>query len=319
VNYLFDPTSPAGEFAHSRYLTATSPKATGPFTIRNDNVSTLHWPPGDYSVWPDEAAGDGTAYIIYTSISTHQMTVERLTDDWLGSTMNSSGVFGDKGVEAPVLFRRAANYYALFDKECCYCPQGSGAVVYTAPHPLGPWTRHQQIGRYPPPPPPPPCPAIKNGHECKLVNCSWVNQGKPPVGHCETPLHPALGASVPKAQQRYVFWYPPVVAAAAGLGTRLAGLSGAPTLVWAGNRWQSAPDRLKDHDFNTWLPLPFGDPTNRTAPALPLQMHWVDSFTLGAAGAALNTTARVESVLGAKTRGGYNLVANETFRERVDD
>ena len=25
VNYLFDPTSPAGEFAHSRYLTATSP------------------------------------------------------------------------------------------------------------------------------------------------------------------------------------------------------------------------------------------------------------------------------------------------------
>jgi hypothetical protein len=135
----------------------------------------------------------------------------------------------------------------------------------------------------------------------------------------ETPLHPALGASVPQAQQRYVFWYPPVVAVAAGLGARLGSRSGAPTLVWAGNRWQSAPDRLKDHDFNTWLPLQFGDPTNRTAPALPLQMHWVDSFTLGAAGAALNTTARVESVLGAKTRGSYNLVANETFRERVDD
>eukprot|EP01052_Picozoa_sp_SAG31_P021543 SAG31_NODE_1672_length_7564_cov_10.193704_5_plen_136_part_00 len=126
--------------------------------IRNDNVSTLHWPPGDYSVWPDEA---GVAYIIYTSISTHQMTVERLTgdwlaritsilfptgpdtccsrrfvvdgdgcvDDWLGSTMNSSGVFGDKGVEAPVMFRRGSTYYAFFDKECCYCPQGSGVVV----------------------------------------------------------------------------------------------------------------------------------------------------------------------------------------------
>ena len=84
VNYLFDPTGPAGEFAHSRYLTATSPVAAGPFTIRNANVSTLHWPPGDYSIWPDE---DGSAYIIYTSISTHQMNVEKLTADWLKFTL----------------------------------------------------------------------------------------------------------------------------------------------------------------------------------------------------------------------------------------
>lgn len=315
VNYLFNPTSPAGEFAHSRYLTATSSvrapvithvyivsssvraaqtcicrciayaskvcfycclwgqSAAGPFKVSNDNVSTLHWPPGDYSVWPDKTAGDSSAYIIYTSISTHQMTVERLTDDWLGSTMSSSGVFGDKGVEAPVLFRRGLAYYALFDKECCYCPQGSGVVAYTAQHPLGPWTRHKQIGRYPSPPAPPPCPPIKDAHQCKQVNCSWVNRGTPPVGHCENPPHPALGASVSQAQQRYVFWYPP-------MPTKQRATAGiAQTLVWAGNRWQSAPDRLKDHDFNTWLPLRFGA-NSPTAPPLPLQMQWLDNFTL---------------------------------------
>eukprot|EP01052_Picozoa_sp_SAG31_P021542 SAG31_NODE_1672_length_7564_cov_10.193704_4_plen_174_part_00 len=158
---------------------------------------------------------------------------------------------------------------------CTTCARDCSHVADTAPHPLGPWTRHRQIGRYPSPPPPPPCNAIKDGHECKEVNCSWINRGQPPVGHCETPAHPALGGSIPQAQQRYVFWWPPNVSTTTGRTAEAI-----PTLVWVGNRWQSAPDRLKDHDFSTWLPLHFVDGPNSTTPALPTQMHWMDNFTL---------------------------------------
>ena len=43
-------------------------------------------------------------------------------------------------VEAPSLFERNGIYYALFSWCCCFCKQGSGIIVHTAPHPLGPWT-----------------------------------------------------------------------------------------------------------------------------------------------------------------------------------
>ena len=43
-------------------------------------------------------------------------------------------------VEAPAMFERQGTYYALFGHCCCFCYQGSGAFVWTAPHPLGPWT-----------------------------------------------------------------------------------------------------------------------------------------------------------------------------------
>ena len=50
------------------------------------------------------------------------------------------------------------------------------------------------------------------------------------------------------AQQRSVLWHE-------------------DTLVWQGQRWQSAPDRVKDHDFATWLPLEFddGEPPRRAS------------------------------------------------------
>jgi len=79
--------------------------------------------------------------------------------------------------------------------------------------------------------------------------------------------HP--GQSIPQAQQRYVFWYPPLT----------SGDRSDATLVWVGNRWQSAPDRLKDHDFETWLPIDF-TAANASEPALPQTMQWMDNFTL---------------------------------------
>ena len=38
-----------------------------------------------------------------------------------------------------MLFERGGWYYLLFGTVCCFCEEGSGAEVWAAPHPLGPW------------------------------------------------------------------------------------------------------------------------------------------------------------------------------------
>ena len=87
----------------------------------------------------------------------------------------------------------------------------------------------------------------------------WVQHGQ--VGR------DARGASVTKAQQNFVVPVP--------------GPGGEATFLWTGDRWGSAPDGVKDHDFQTWLPLEFEpQPGNASAPDLIKQMVWRDSFTL---------------------------------------
>ena len=215
VNYLYQPETYG--FSRSQYLTATSASARGPFAVKRTNATVGQLPGGDFDLF---VSGDD-AYLIYTSHLTtpppnHLMSVERLTPDWLDSTRVTSGFFGASFVESPVMFERKGTFYALFDHCCCFCGGGSGAVVHTAPHPLGPWTNGSQIGAY------------------------------------------DNGSSVPMAQQRSVLWHE-------------------DTLVWQGQRWQSAPDRVKDHDFATWLPLEFDD----GEPPRLKNMTWRSSWTLG--------------------------------------
>jgi hypothetical protein len=150
VNYLYDPAK--YKFARSQYLTATSRTLAGPFVTQNTNVSVLQLPGGDFDIFTEGA----DAFLIYTShltepagVKNHRISVEKLSDDWLDSARLSSGYFGHDFVEAPVMFKRAGTYYALFDHCCCFCGEGSGAIVHTATHPLGPWTTHNQIGAYP--------------------------------------------------------------------------------------------------------------------------------------------------------------------------
>jgi len=93
----------------------------------------------------------------------------------------------------------------------------------------------------------------------------------------------ANGTSISRAQMNFVI---PVV-----------GSAGQVTYVWTGDRWQSAPDRLKDHDFQTWLPLEWSDEDANTidheiaplAPPVPMikQMVWRDSFELDVAPSAV--------------------------------
>jgi len=52
--------------------------------------------------------------------------------------------------------------------------------------------------------------------------------------------------------------------------------SGETAFMWQGDRWQSAPDKLKSHDFTFWAPLQFDDNNGSTIE----KIQWVDSFSL---------------------------------------
>lgn len=133
-------------FWESRYGVAVSPGPAGPFEIVTESARIGHAQPGDLNLFVDD---DGAGYLIYTSIAEkHGMSVERLAPDLLSSTLESSGVIS-RGDEAPALFRRDGVYYALFDSTCCFCPNGSGVKVYTAPAPLGLWTLQGNVNRRP--------------------------------------------------------------------------------------------------------------------------------------------------------------------------
>jgi hypothetical protein len=125
---------------------ATSDSPTGPFVVVNPDVqlSQASNRPGDGSLFVDR---DQKAYFIYTVIGLgHAVIVEKLSDDYLSSTGETSAELA-KGCEAPALFRNSDTYYALFDSSCCFCARGSGARVYKASAPLGPYTLVGNINR----------------------------------------------------------------------------------------------------------------------------------------------------------------------------
>ena len=154
---------------------ATSDSPVGPFQIANPNVqlSQSRYHPGDGSLFVDE---NGTGYFIYTVIDRgHTIRVEKLTSDYLGSTGEVSVALAD-GCEGPVLFQHKKIYYALFDWCCCFCPQGSGARVFTAASPLGPFTERPNINR---------APVVGNGNPGNptvAAQQTWVAQIPTPDG-----------------------------------------------------------------------------------------------------------------------------------------
>jgi hypothetical protein len=114
---------------NGQYGVATSDTPQGPFVIQNDNVKVANGKPGDLNLLVDD---DGSAYLIYTSIADkHSISIEKPASDYLSSTLQNRG-FLASGCEAPALFKRQKRYYALFDKCCCFCSEGSGAQVWVA-------------------------------------------------------------------------------------------------------------------------------------------------------------------------------------------
>ena len=143
------------------YAAYTAPSPQGPFTRMREKVnvtiqnSTENC--GDFHLFVDPA--DNTPYVI-GGCGFH-MWIERLNPNMLDSAGDTSPtgryLFSEYFIEAPKLFFNAQTrlYYAIFGHCCCYCFQGSGAIVHVAPHPLGPWTSLGDAACIPTPPSPP--------------------------------------------------------------------------------------------------------------------------------------------------------------------
>ena len=128
---------------------AESDSPTGPFEVVSTDVRVKHSDlgVGDFNLFVDDADG-GAGYLMYNTIEGHRLSVERLSDDYLTSTLDNGGFIADH-CEAGSVFARDGTYYLLTDYTCCFCTQGSGARVYTSDSPLGPFALRQNINRVP--------------------------------------------------------------------------------------------------------------------------------------------------------------------------
>ena len=140
--YNWYPTLWDGHFG-----VAVSDTPEGPFTIVSDDVkvSNSELGVGDFGLFVDD---NGAAYISYNTIDGHRVSVEKLSPDYLGSTMENGGYIAQY-CEAGSMFKRNDIYYLLTDYTCCFCNQGAGARVYMADDPLGEWTLTNNINRRP--------------------------------------------------------------------------------------------------------------------------------------------------------------------------
>jgi beta-xylosidase len=212
--------------------------------------------PGDGSLFVDD---DGTAYYIYTDIDKgYALRVEQLTPDFLDSTSKSSNIMAE-GMEAPVLFRRRDIYYALCGPLCPDCPKGNEMQVFTSPSPLGPFSTKLALN-------------INRRAEDGTTNVSLPNgmftnrpgnafPTEPVSGRWYTADSAANDPNIP-VQETWVTKLP-------------AGEDSAYILI--ADRWGSAPDNVKAHDFQYWSPLQFTE----DGQILPLKqvVKWNITFT----------------------------------------
>lgn len=131
---------------NGQFGVATSKSPSGPFLIKNDNVKMFRSDVGlgDFGLFVDE---DGACYLSYNTIQDHQVSVERLTEDYMASTLENGGIIAEH-MEAGTQFKHNKKYYLLTDHTCCFCNYGSGARVYVSDNPQSGYTLTTNINRY---------------------------------------------------------------------------------------------------------------------------------------------------------------------------
>eukprot|EP00658_Telonema_sp_P-2_P081202 TRINITY_DN8267_c0_g1_i1.p1 TRINITY_DN8267_c0_g1~~TRINITY_DN8267_c0_g1_i1.p1 ORF type:complete len:224 (+),score=16.93 TRINITY_DN8267_c0_g1_i1:386-1057(+) len=114
-------------------------QSQGPFSMVTPRAAVRHRGGGDFTIFVDR---NNQGYIAYDAWSnSHKISIEKLTPDLLDSTGNGTSDLSPSNNEAPMVFERAGWYYLLWGPTCCFCHQGSGAVVSVSKAgPLGPWT-----------------------------------------------------------------------------------------------------------------------------------------------------------------------------------
>ena len=186
INYM-DPI-PRGDDYLGHYLTAEANDPAGPYQVRDPDVRMTE-KQGIYCDFDIHLVSD-TAYMVYTVWKSHgkpvqntHIKVEQLSADFLGSSGKTSAIFlpfphqlhPGGADEAPAMFQRKGIYYVLFGHGCCFCAGGSGVNVFSATHPLGPYS---------------------SANASYDIGCQTEPGHTPDIGKCE---------SVAKAQQNSVF------------------------------------------------------------------------------------------------------------------
>jgi len=109
------------------------------FTLVHANVTGKYKDVDCNGLFVDD---NGTGYIIYSAIDAdHKVSIEKLTPDFLGLTGDNFGLFPDRYVEGPILFKRNNLYYVSYGSCCCFCRGGSGAIFFVSESITGPWKR----------------------------------------------------------------------------------------------------------------------------------------------------------------------------------
>ena len=149
---------PASPDVH--HWSAVSKSPIGPFVMVLD-PALPHWPvtgqfPGSQmDFWVDSRASlpEHEAWMHHNiagsnaskNNGTHGgQAITKLTDDFLHATteyVTISGTF----LEGGAVFERRGQWYMMAGTPCCLCDTGASAVVFMAPHPLGPWREVRNI------------------------------------------------------------------------------------------------------------------------------------------------------------------------------
>jgi hypothetical protein len=109
------------------------------FSVLSMNVSGKYGEVDCNAIMIDD---DGTGYLLYTSeAQDHRHSIEVLSPNLTTTAGENLGLFGERYMEGGILWKRAGSYFASFGSCCCFCRNGSGVVVYSAPSIRGPWTR----------------------------------------------------------------------------------------------------------------------------------------------------------------------------------
>jgi hypothetical protein len=180
---------------------ATSISPTGPWQLHRGQIELATNRSGDMNVFVD---ADGVPYLIYTA-GLHaggdgRIRVQRLSLDGRRAISNATSLpFPPSPCEAPLMFRRKRQYYALFGHNCGCCRQGSEVFVFTASHPLGPWKGGRDINTV----------DSADGHQRRVVNgqSAFVLEIVPSAGGSSTFLWAAdeWGTGVTRAAN-HQYW-----------------------------------------------------------------------------------------------------------------
>lgn len=202
-------------YAQGFYLSATSKSPTGPWTIANRNVTMTQKQPAilcDFDLFVDD---DGAAYIIYTVWRPqglpHQAT--HMSVEQLAPDFTSSALKASAVFTGPAASGDEAP--VIFRRKgTIYAMFGHGCCFCATGSGVNVFTATHPLGPW-------------NSLDFYDIGCdNSTGHSGATIGNC---------ASVVHAQQNCVF--------------EVQTSNGTTQMIWTGDRWMSAPDHKKSHDF----------------------------------------------------------------------